>query len=213
MSQRGQVRHRDRDETARTILRAALDVLAEGGHTEFGVNAIARRAGCDKQLIYRYFGGLEGLADAIGAHLASALAERLEEVAAAPAPQTYAELMRVLVIRLFDLLRADPLMQRIIAWEIAAPSPLLERMVAERGKRLAVWMHAMRGTLREPPGLDAPALNAVLIASTQHLVLSGAAQGVFAGMPLKDEADWERVRAALVTLVDAVYAERTATSE
>lgn len=207
MTERGQTRHRDRDETARTILRAALDVLAEGGHAEFGVNAIARRAGCDKQLIYRYYGGLDGLADAIGAHLADELTARLEPVSATAAPRTYAELMRVLVIRLFELLRADPLMQRIIAWEVAAPSPLLERMVAERGKRLAIWMHGMRGALREPTGRDAPALNAVLIASTQHLILSGAAHGVFAGMPLKDEADWARVRAALVTLVDAVYGE------
>ena len=29
-----------------------------------------RRAGCDKQLIYRYYGGMDGLVDAIGGELA-----------------------------------------------------------------------------------------------------------------------------------------------
>jgi len=205
MNRRNETRHRDREETARIILVAALEVLADGGHTEFGVNAIARRAGCDKQLIYRYYGGLEGLADAIGVHLASELAARLEGLGETPKPTTYAELMRVLVVRLLDLLRDDRIMQRIIAWEIAAPSPLSERMVAARGKGLAIWMRKMRAGLADPEGVDAPALNAVLIASTQHLVLSSAAQGVFAGMSLKSEADWKRVRTALVTFVDAVY--------
>lgn len=74
-------------------------------------------------------------------------------------------------------------------------------------------MHALPGNLREPTGLDASALNAVLIASTPHLVLSGAAQGAFAGTPRNDGADWARVRAELVRLVNAVYAERTAKPE
>lgn len=182
-----------------------MAVLAEAGHQEFGVNAIARRAECDKQLIYRYFGGLEGLADAIGARLAEQLTESIRPFSEGAPPETYGALMRFLILALLDLLRADPIMQRIIAWEISTASPHAARMVAERGKRLAMWMHSMRGSLKPPDGVDAPAINAVLIASTQHLVLSGSANGVFAGMPLKSKADWSRVRAVLASIVDAVY--------
>jgi AcrR family transcriptional regulator len=198
---------RDRAETERRILDAAMAALAEGGQQEFGVNAIARRAECDKQLIYRYFGGLEGIADAIGARLAEQLVEDLPTFSEGAPPETYGALMRLLILALLDLLRADPVMQKIIAWEISAPSPLVARMLTERGMRLAGWMHAMRGGLQLPAGVDAPAINAVLIASTQHLVLSGTANGVFAGMPLKDDTDWGRVRAVLASLVRAVYGE------
>jgi AcrR family transcriptional regulator len=68
MAEDRQTRNRARTEAA--ILAAAEMLLAERGFTAFGVNAIARAAGCDKQLIYRYFGGLDGLAEAIGRKLA-----------------------------------------------------------------------------------------------------------------------------------------------
>jgi len=58
---------------------------------------------------------------------------------------------------------------------------------------------------RSPEGIDAPAVNALLIASTQHLVLSAAATGAFAAVPLKSDDDWERVRSALKGVVAAVY--------
>ncbi len=201
-------RRRDREATERALVAAAKQVLAEAGFQNFGVNAIARQAGCDKQLIYRYFGGLEGLADAIGADLADTLTARLQPLSAGAPPKTYAELMKVLALGLVDLLRADPIMQQIIAWEMAAPSPLVTQMVAARGRRLGAWMQAMRGELAPPAGVDAPAVNAILIASTQQLVLSAAASGEFASMPLRTEADWRRVQSALAALVDAIYAGR-----
>lgn len=196
---------RDRDVTESNILRAAKEMLAEAGFQEFGINAIARRAGCDKQLIYRYFGGLEGVAGAIGEQLAVQLAEDLKPFSTASTPETYGDLMKILILGFLDLLRADRVMQQIIAWELAAPSPLVTRMVAERGQRLAAWMHEMCGDLKPPEGMDVPALNAVLVASTQHLVLSASTTGGFAGMPLQNDADWERVRHALVALVDSIY--------
>lgn len=207
MSNEMKSKSRDRDETERRILEAAMAVLAEGGHQEFGVNAIARRAACDKQLLYRYFGGLEGLADAIGARVAEQLTERLTPFSNTTPPRTYGALMRLLLLALVDLLRTDAMMQKIIAWEVSGSSPLAARMVAERSKRLSAWMHSMRAGLQPPDDVDAPAINAVLIASTQHLVLSGSTNGVFAGMPLKDDLDWGRVRAALTSIVHSVYGE------
>ena len=59
------IRPRNRAGTERAIFIAARTLLAEEGFQGFGVNAVARRAGCDKQLIYRYYGGLNGLIDAI----------------------------------------------------------------------------------------------------------------------------------------------------
>lgn len=199
------MRSRDRAATERSLVKAATSVLAEDGFQNFGVNAIARRAGCDKQLIYRYFAGLDGLADAIGVDLAEKLTDDLEPLSVALKPETYGELVQGLVLGLLDLLRKDRIMQQIIAWELAAPCPLVMRMVAARGQRLSAWMHKMRGDLAAPSGVDAPAVNAILIASTEHLVLSGSATGTFTSVSLRTEADWERVRGALALVVGAVY--------
>lgn len=199
-----ETRARDRDQTARAILVAAREVLAEQGFQAFGVNAIARRAGCDKQLIYRYYGGLEGLADAIGADLAAELTEELKAVAG-PQPQTYGALMRQLGLGLLELLRRNRLMQQINAWEAAAPSPLVARLIEARARRMGAWMMEMRGGLTPPQGVDAAASNAIVVAAVQQLVVSAAANGAFSGLPLRTEADWDRLKAALTALIAAVY--------
>jgi AcrR family transcriptional regulator len=200
-------RARDRTATAGVIIAAAKAVLAEDGFQSFGVNAIARRAGCDKQLIYRYFGGLDGLAEAIGADLARDLTEELKAVTNDAPPKTYAELMQRLALGLLELLRGNRLMQQINAWEAAAPSPLVQKMSVARARRMMQWTLEMRGDLAPPTGVDAQAMNAIIIAAVQQLVVSGAANGAFSGLPLRTDADWDRLRAALAALVQCAYSE------
>jgi len=47
--------------TEKRLLEAVSKVIEEEGFTKIGINRIARQAQCDKVLIYRYFGGLDGL--------------------------------------------------------------------------------------------------------------------------------------------------------
>lgn len=198
-------RSRDREATTRALVDAAKSVLAEAGFQSFGVNEISRRAGCDKQLIYRYFGGLEGVADAVGADLAEDLSRELTPLALPEPPTTYARLMEQLAFGLLELLLRNRLVQQITAWETAAPSPLVRRMVEARSQKLARWMHEMRGDLAPPPGVDAPAINAILIAAIQQLVLSSVANGEFAGLRLRSRQDWQRLKAALSAVIAAMY--------
>lgn len=196
-------RARDREATEQAILTAAKAALAEEGFQGFGVNAIARRAGCDKQLVYRYFGGVDGLVEAIGTDLARWWAEAL---AAPEAPaKSYGELIERLGLAMLKALRSDPLVQKIAVWEIADPSPLVAQLTRARSVAMMQWMAAQRGALSPPEGVDAPAFNALLVAGVQHLVLAASAAGSFSGLQLATEKDWERVHGALRTLATAAY--------
>ncbi len=196
---------RDRPKTELVILDAAKAVLAEEGFSAFGVNAIARRAGCDKQLIYRYYGGLDGLVDAIGLDLAdmfqALMAERDDTTFS-----NYADLIEHLLLSLLDAFRASDLLLRIAAWEVFDPSPVTMRLADVRGRALGEWVEARRGDLTPPDGTDAGAVNATLIAAVQHLVMSAKAVGNFAGVALATDADWERIRKVLRILVRGSYA-------
>lgn len=66
-------------------------------------------------------------------------------------------------------------------------------------------MFEMRGALQPPPGVDAPAINAIVIASIQQIVVSAGANGEFSGLALREDAHWERLRGALSKLLNAVY--------
>lgn len=196
---------RDRPATERAILDAAKVVLAEQGFAAFGVNAIARQAKCDKQLIYRYFGGLDGLVDSIGKELSALFEDKLSGFSPEKS-STYADFIEHMVLSLLEAFRSSDLLLRIAAWEVLAPSPMTARLADARGRALAHWVSTQRGQLALPDNKDSGAINAVLIAATQHLALSAQAVESFGGVPLKQESDWERVRSVLRNFVRSAYA-------
>lgn len=200
---------RDRSATEANLIAAARKLLADFGFRQFGVNAVARLAGCDKQLVYRYFGGLGGLVDALGLEIAEGMRRKLAPLADPPPPdyRTFAERM---ILGFLEMLRGDPLLRQIMAWEIAGPSELVSRLTFARSRAMSKWVAESRGGLSQPPDMDVTASNAALLAAVQHLVLSASASGEFAGLPLRTEEDWERVRATVKSMIDAVYGrERT----
>ncbi|MFN0113120.1 MAG: TetR/AcrR family transcriptional regulator [Paracoccaceae bacterium] len=190
---------RNREDTRQRILNAALDLLAKGGFGALGINAVAREAGADKQLIYRYFGGMDGLTEAMGLAVAEELTAALAP-SADPPPGSYADLMERLALALFDYLAGNARYRQIRAVEIAAPSPATAAFATARGRAIRNWVLAARGGLAPPEGIDAPALNAALIATVEGMTVLGAA-----GMPLDDAASRARARAALRRLVRGAY--------
>jgi len=198
-------RMRDRAATEQSLVDAAREVLSEVGFQGLGINAVARRAGCDKQLIYRYFGGLDGLVEAVGEGIAETWKRSLVPPPAGDLPATYRDFAERMMLGFLDTLRADPLMQKIMVWEIAEPSDLVRRLTLARSRAMSRWVAESRGALVPPPGVDVQAANAMVLAAILHLVLAGAAAGQFSGLPLATEADWQRVRAAIVAMVAAAY--------
>ena len=194
---------RGREATERRLVEAARAVLGEGGFQNFGINAVARQAGCDKQLLYRYFGGVAGLLDRIGQELADWLGTKLTPP---PVGADYPRLVEHLVLAYLDALRDDPVMLRITLWELAEPSEQLRRISEARSVAIGRWMAKMRGSASPPPGVDAPAINALLIGAVQILALSEKAEGRFAGLDLSQPAGPARLRAAIVHLFRAAYA-------
>ena len=198
-------RVRNRAATEQAILDAAKRLLAEEGFQNFGINAVARGAGCDKQLIYRYYGGLNGLVEAIGTDLGNWVKDRIPDDTGGMFLLTYGDLIERLALLFLDALRADPLMRRIVAWEVSENSEQVRRLSEARSKALAGWIERMRGSLAPPKGIDAQAVNAMIFAAIQHLVLSAAVSDQCAGFPLKNAKDWEKAAASLKRIVRGVY--------
>ncbi|HVY88493.1 MAG TPA: helix-turn-helix domain-containing protein [Hyphomonadaceae bacterium] len=195
---------RDREATEQRFLEAAARVIARDGAASLGVNAIAAEAGADKKLIYRYFGGLDGLLEAMGATTALWIGD-LAPAATAASDTDYGKRMRAAFLAYADKLRADPVLQKLLAWELAGPSDALTRIDAARSKAMGKMMFAIRGDTTAPPNIDAPAINAIVLAALNYLVIRGATMGGFSGLSLKTDADWKRAMAALESLLTAAY--------
>ncbi|MEQ1609250.1 MAG: helix-turn-helix domain-containing protein [Hyphomonadaceae bacterium] len=191
---------RDREATEQRFIEAAARVIARDGAAGLGVNAIAAEAGADKKLIYRYFGGLDRLLEAMGANTALWLGHALS------APQgSYGERLTGVFLAYADNLRSDPVLQKLLAWELASSSDTLRRIDAARSKAMYMLMPKLRGDEKPPEGVDAPAVNAILLAALHYMTLRGATMGGFSGLSLKTEADWQRAMSAFKGLLERTY--------
>jgi AcrR family transcriptional regulator len=191
---------RDREATERRILEATGRILARHGFRGLGVNAIAREARADKVLVYRYFGGLPGLLEAYAQ--STDFWPSADELAPRDPSADPAALASAMLSGLVRALRSRPATQEILAWELVEPSPLAERTAEVRERAGVELMAKLPAEL--PPGVDLPAVAALLTAGLTYLVLRSRTTRAWLGVPLQDAATFQRLERAAETVVRAL---------
>ncbi len=191
-------RTRDRRQTEERILAAVGQVLARDGFGAVGINAIAREAGVDKVLIYRYFGGLSELLQRWGA--SSRFWPRLEELfdgdlqaaLALPLAERYAQFFE----RFIDALRARPLTLEVMAAEIVQRNELAAILEAER-EQWGAQAEAVLGGVEFQRLPHLHGITITLIAGVQYLLVRSRSIRVFGGIDLGSDGGWQLLKTAL----------------
>jgi AcrR family transcriptional regulator len=200
----GQPGGRDRAATEERLLAAVGTVLARDGFGAVGVNAVAREAGVDKVLIYRYYGGLPGLLRAWG-HSGRFWPSVDELLASRPGllQQPAAQRWAAFFEHFIDALRARPLTLEVMAAEIVERNALTAILEEER-ERWGEQAFAVLGgsELARQPHLRHVTL--LLVAGVQHLVLRGRRIRVFGGMDLQRDDDWAALKRSIAVLAAQV---------
>ncbi len=192
-------RARDRAETERRILIAVGETLAKGGFRALGVNAVAARAGVDKVLVYRYFGGLPELLaayaergdfwyevdDLVGAHLPP------------PDPDTPGGWLELAMRRHVAWLKERPITLEIMAWEMVERNDLTMALSEVREARGMAAMERVARRFALPPSLDLAALVALFAAATNYLLVRSRGIRIFQGLDLRRDEGWERLFATI----------------
>ena len=189
---------RDREATKTRILGAVGVVLARDGFGAIGINAIAKEAGVDKVLIYRYFGGLPELLREWGASgrfwpkAGELLGDDPKTFLALPAAERYARFFEHFI----DALRARPLTLEILAAEIVERNDLTAILESEReawgeeaGRLLAAAEFARHPQLK--------GLTLLLIAGVQYLLVRSRTIRIFGGIDITNDAGWIELKAAV----------------
>lgn len=198
---------RDRAQTESRILDAVGRVLAREGFASVGVNAVAREAGVDKVLIYRYFGGLAELLAAYGT--SGGFWPTVDEVLGTDAPgagsATLAEELTGVLANFVAALRARPLTIEILAWETVSRNELTASLevVRERwGEEIECRLRARHPDI----AFDAPALMVVFTAAVQYLLVRSRTVRIFGGVDLQDDQGWARLIAVMGGAIERVLA-------
>ncbi len=198
---------RDRGATEERILAAVGTVLARDGFGAVGVNAIAREAGVDKVLIYRYFGGLPELLQRWGASgrfwpgIDELLGPDPQALLALPA----AERLATFFERFIDALRVRPLTIEILAAEIVQRNELTAILETEREQWGAQAEQVLGGAeWRERPHLHGVTL--LWIAGVQYLLVRARTIRIFGGIDLRTDAGWLALKDSLRTSAQLLFA-------
>jgi len=188
------------------LVEAVGRVLARQGFQAVKVNVVAREAGVDKVLIYRYFGGLPGLVAAFAnsgdfwPDARELAGGDIEAFLALP----YAERLTIGVCNYLRAIRHRPLTQEILAWRFMVRNELTDAIDSVRetvGTRLLSLLHPDEIAAAE---LDMQALFAILGGVINHLGVRARFEENYAGFPLDDEKSWERLEAMLARIIRSV---------
>lgn len=195
-------RPRDRQATRERVLEAVGRLLAREGFGGLGVNAVAREAGVDKVLIYRYFGGLEALLEAWGRTSVLGAGRQSEGDAggATVGPADRAEAFLSAYVR--DL-RENPEALEVMRWELVEDNALTRRLAEVREAEGFAELRALGVPKARAAAVDLPAVAAVLTAGLIHLALRARSAPEWLGIPLRTDEGWARIERAAVALARA----------
>jgi AcrR family transcriptional regulator len=199
---------KDSQETRARLLDAVGRVLAQQGFESIGVNSVAREAGVDKVLIYRYFDGLKGLVAAF-CQREGFWPTPLEIMGGdrdAFARKSYARQLAESAVNFLRAIRTRPLAQEVLAWRFLVQNELTDAFDSVRkasGEELICLLNIPTGE----DAIDHQALMAIVAAAINHLGTRSGKLGEFAGVGLQDESGWLRIEGMIRKLVYAVAGE------
>ncbi len=195
---------RNRPVTERKLTRAVEKLLARGGFGMLGPSAVAREAGVDKKLIYRYFGNLDGLVAAVVQ--SPGFFPTLEEICdgdiaamrARPAPQRIAMIAgnyaRALIKR--------PVVLAMMAWETVERNRLTaitETAREEMSNRIA---QTLLDDVASVPGVAGA--YAIIGAALNYLAIRQRKIRIFSGVEIRTEEGWCEMTRAIELMMAAL---------
>lgn len=195
-----------REKTKAALISAFESLVAEEGVGAIGVNAVAKRAGVSKPLIYKYFGGFNGLVTAWASQskiwgsdddIFSDLSENPD--------RNPTELIRAYLTRSATELRKKPVALQIMVQALMGENDLtdgLEAAKAESGKHHDA-LYEEGGVFTDP---DTSALLLVMYAASQYLAMRSLSQTNFNGIPLNTEDGWSAMMDMMTRVFDNAVA-------
>lgn len=195
---------RNKELTKDKLIKAVGKVLAEVGFRQLGINLVAREAGVDKKLIYRYFDGLEGLVSAYGETLdfwpsASELLGSDREHIREMGPH---ELVALFFKRYLRAILSRPYTLEILAWEGVERNHLTKALEEVRVKTALEFFELMEEEPTEE--VDLTALVLFIAGAVNFLAVRSRMHKTLGGVDLQSEEGWLRIEKTIDQLMEGI---------
>ncbi len=198
---------KDKDRTIGKLLEAVEVILKRDGFEAIGVNAVAREAGVSKILIYRYFGGMEGLLETYAGsrNFWPAQQAEMEQIYGSHKDTDMADIASALMKHFLRELRKRPATQEVLRWELSHNNEITEAFAETREKQGMEMIEIFAKEKGLENRLDIKALSAVLSAGISYLILRSRTSHVFLGIPIREDEGWERIEKTVDMIMNKVF--------
>jgi len=182
---------KDRNATEERIYTSFLDLLEEKGPQGVGINAIAKKAGVSKELIYRYFGGMKGLLLQLAKK-----GDFFKSIVDYDSNDTSKEYLKHITAQGTKELRENVLAQELLRW------PLIENN--ENTKELFKFTNAEVGGVFQVDKNNKPLNHAfqLMIGGYIYFTLLSKFNKSFISTDLHDEKTWDNFDEAIAQTID-----------
>lgn len=192
-------------DSERRLIKAVNRIIEEDGFSKVRINHIARVAECDKVLIYRYFGGLEGLLSAWAKendYYTAALDLFMSEAQNANKDQIR-ELTKKVLLSQLHFLQENRVMQELIIWELTGQSKFktVKDIREQNGYKLQQVLTNIAGVENK----DINLYITVLVTSIELIVLKTREYPLFNGVDFSRSESWSKYETVLTNYVDMLF--------
>ena len=194
------IKKRDRERTKGKILKAVGEVIEQFGTEKVGVNLIARTAGVNKVLIYRYFDSVDGLMEQYvksGEYASTAGDDYIDNIEPI-APADRGKAMTDLMLTFLKDLRDRKATRDLLRWEIGTGKSMLSDTRNDVANRLLMKI----GDL--PNFADTRALMAFVTAGIYYMTMAADFRGTMMEIDLNSDEGWSRIENVIGKIISDV---------
>ena len=194
------IKKRDRERTKGKILKAVGEVIEQFGTEKVGVNLIARTAGVNKVLIYRYFDSVDGLMEQYvksGEYASTAGDDYIDNIEPI-APADRGKAMTDLMLTFLRDLRDRKATRDLLRWEIGTGKSMLSDTRNDVANRLLMKI----GDL--PNFADTRALMAFVTAGIYYMTMAADFRGTMMEIDLNSDEGWSRIENVIGKIISDI---------
>lgn len=183
-------------ETEKRLLEAVSQIIENDGFTKIGVNRIANQAGCDKVLIYRYFGGLDGLLVEWAKrhdYYSFAYSEFIETIKKAESKDIKQIVKNVFMRQLYHL-KDNVLMQELLVWELSGHSSF--KGIIEERERIGYKLQKELNRVLNTDSDNSMSI-AIIVSAINYIVLFTRQYHKINGIDFSKPEAWDRMKSTI----------------
>lgn len=196
---------RNKAQTKQRFLDAVEEILVTKGVTALKINSIAKTAGMDKKLIYKYFGGTDELLDEY-----IQTKDFWSNVKGEKVPDAINDgglkFVEEMLLSQFEYVAKDKAFQKLLLWRLTEQRESLQKLTDAQEANGETLLQSITDPYFGGQSAQFRAIMAVLIAGTYYLDLYATVNGsVFCGIDLEAEQGRDEIKRALSFLLKSTY--------